>query len=484
MPTSSDIPMQHRFHDLGPSFYREVPATPLPNPYLVAFNHDLASELNIALPSGDELPHWLVGNQMPASARPIASVYAGHQFGVYVPQLGDGRALLLGEVQTRNGDWLEMQLKGAGPTPYSRMGDGRAVLRSTIREYLASEAMHGLGIPTSRALAIGGSNAPVWREQLETAAVLTRLAPSHIRFGHFELFFYRGQHAQIQTLADFVIDHFYPACREQDNPYQALLEAVIARTSDLLVQWQAVGFCHGVMNTDNMSILGLTLDYGPYGFLDGFDPGHICNHSDETGRYAYSQQPQIALWNCSCLAQALIPLLDRDAAVAALQAFQPRFEADYLAMLRRKLGLATEEDTDAALLEELLELLAQARSDWTRFWRSLAMFTPGGDLTRWRDQVLDRERFDAWAERYSQRLLREESQHAARSIRMNQVNPKYVLRNHLAESAIRHAQAGDFSEVERLHQLLKAPFDEQPAWEAYADLPPDWAATLSVSCSS
>ena len=266
---------------------------------------------------------------------PLASVYSGHQFGVWAGQLGDGRALWLGEVDTAAGP-LEIQLKGAGLTPYSRMGDGRAVLRSSIREFLCSEAMHALGMPTTRALCVTGSALPVRREEIETAAVLTRVAPSFIRFGHFEHFASQERDAELRRLADFVIEHHYPACREAANPYAALLAAVAARTATLMAQWQAVGFCHGVMNTDNMSILGLTIDYGPFGFLDAFDPGHICNHSDHEGRYAWARQPNVALWNLHALAQALLPLIgDTDAALAALEAYQGRFAGAAGALARQ-----------------------------------------------------------------------------------------------------------------------------------------------------
>jgi uncharacterized protein YdiU (UPF0061 family) len=312
---------RNRFAELGPDFHSRLAPTPLPEPYWVGKSRGVADLLGLTaswLDSGPALAAF-TGNEPLAGSAPLASVYSGHQFGVWAGQLGDGRALLLGETDAG----LEVQLKGAGPTPYSRMGDGRAVLRSSIREFLCSEAMHALGIPTTRALCVTGSDAPVRREEIETAAVVTRVAPSFIRFGHFEHFSYREQIPQLRQLADFVIDHFYPACRGSDrltgNPYAALLEAVSERTAATVAQWQAVGFCHGVMNTDNMSILGLTIDYGPFQFLDAFDPDHICNHSDTQGRYAYKRQPNIAYWNLFCLGQALLPLIgEQELALAAL----------------------------------------------------------------------------------------------------------------------------------------------------------------------
>ena len=293
---------RHGFAALGSAFFTELPATPLPQPHLVSANRRLAAELGLDfdLLAGEAGVAAFTGNLPLAGSRPLASVYSGHQFGVWAGQLGDGRAILLGGVETPAGV-QELQLKGAGRTPYSRMGDGRAVLRSSIREYLGSEAMHGLGIPTTRALVVTGSPQPVRREEVETAAVVTRVAPSFVRFGHFEHFSVRGQVAELRQLADHVIDTFYPGCRTTQrlagNPYAALLEAVSERTAAMVAQWQAVGFCHGVMNTDNMSILGLTIDYGPFQFLDAFIPNHICNHSDETGRYAYNRQPNVAYWN-------------------------------------------------------------------------------------------------------------------------------------------------------------------------------------------
>ncbi|MCU0950404.1 MAG: YdiU family protein, partial [Burkholderiaceae bacterium] len=300
------------FGRLPPRLYTRLAPTPLAKPYAVAYSA-AAGEL-IGLSAAQSSEHGFIevaaGNRVPAGADPLAAVYSGHQFGVYVPQLGDGRAILLGGIDGPEGTW-ELQWKGAGKTPYSRMGDGRAVLRSSIREFLCSEAMHGLGIPTTRALSIAGSDHPVFRETTETAAVVIRMAPSFVRFGSFEFLYWRNLHDELRVLADYVIDSFYPGCSaagDGPKPYLALLESVSRRTARLMAQWQGVGFCHGVMNTDNMSILGLTIDYGPFGFLDGFDANHICNHSDEQGRYAYAQQPGVAHWNLYCLGQALVPL--------------------------------------------------------------------------------------------------------------------------------------------------------------------------------
>ena len=474
----------NRFTQLGEGFYTRVQPQALPDPFWISRNQAVARELGLEaawFESGEAL-FAFTGNQVLPGSEPLASVYSGHQFGQWAGQLGDGRALLLGELKTPNGG-MEIQLKGAGRTPYSRMGDGRAVLRSSIREYLCSEAMHALGIPTTRALCLTGSDAIVRREELETAAVVTRTAPSFIRFGHFEHFSYTDQHAELKTLADYVIDNFYPACRDAVQPYAALLQAVSERTAHLMAAWQAVGFCHGVMNTDNMSILGLTIDYGPFQFLDAFDPGHVCNHSDTQGRYAYNKQPNMAYWNLFCLGQALLPLLDdQEQALAALESYKTVFPDALEAKMRTKLGLSDAQPDDKALVESAFKLLASNKVDYTIFWRRLGEFTPQSGHEAVRDLFFDRESFNAWALHYSDRLAHVNA--AVRADLMLKNNPKFVLRNHLGEEAIRAAKLKDFSGVNTLLALLQAPFDEHPGHEAQADFPPDWAASIEISCSS
>jgi hypothetical protein len=446
----------------------------------------------------------MAGNAPLPGGMTLSMLYSGHQFGVYVPQLGDGRAILVGQVRNERGELWELQLKGAGKTPYSRFGDGRAVLRSTVREYLCGEAMAGLGIPTTRALCIVGSNEPVQRETVETAAVLCRMAPSHLRFGNFEVFYYRGEHDKLAPLADHVIDNYFPDLvapegaptskvdavvgaplrRDRRDLYRAWLSEVVERTARLMAQWQAVGFCHGVMNTDNMSILGLTLDYGPYGFMEAFESHWICNHSDETGRYAYDQQPGIGHWNCSRLLQATLPLLHEEPekaieiAYAILERYGQAFVAGNLARWRAKLGLREVREKDPELINALLQVLERSRADFTTVFRALA------DPAAARDQVADVAGFDRWLEDYRVRLAAEQSDDLERAARMNRVNPKYVLRNHLAQAAIEKAQAGDFAEIETLRRLLARPFDEQPGMERYAALPPAEAQRVEVSCSS
>ena len=483
-PAAPDLKWVNTFAGLGPDFYTELAPSPLPSPYWVGRNRALARELGLHaqwLESAETLAA-LTGNQPMPGARPLASVYSGHQFGVWAGQLGDGRAILLGEVETPKGP-QEIQLKGAGKTPYSRMGDGRAVLRSSIREFLCSEAMHGLGIPTTRALCVTGSDALVRREEIETAAVVTRTAPSFIRFGHFEHFSYRNQPAQLKALADYVIDRFYPDCREAKQPYAALLQAVSERTAQMMAAWQAVGFCHGVMNTDNMSILGLTIDYGPFQFLDAFDAGHICNHSDDHGRYAYNKQPNMAYWNLFCLGQALLPLIEnQEDALAALESYKTVFPEALQARMRAKLGLPDEHEGDKDLIESTFRLLASNKVDYTIFWRRLCGFTAQSGHEPVRDLFFDLESFNAWALQYSERIMPVDS--AQRADLMLKSNPKYVLRNHLGEEAIQAAKLKDFSQVDTLLTLLQAPFDEHDGHDSFAGFPPDWASSIAISCSS
>ena len=467
---------------LGPAYGTALPAQPLPAPRWVARSDALAAQMGLTdWVTGDEALQVLSGNGALRGAAPFASVYSGHQFGVWAGQLGDGRALLLGELDTPAGP-VEVQLKGSGLTPYSRMGDGRAVLRSSIREFLCSEAMHALGIPTTRALAVTASPQPVRRETMETAAVVTRVAPSFLRFGHFEHFAHTAQDsAALRRLFDASMQRYFPGLSPDPA---ALLEEVARRTARLVAQWQLVGFCHGVMNTDNMSLLGLTIDYGPFGFLDAFDPQHVCNHSDDRGRYAYARQPGVAFWNLHALAQALLPLAEgppeaaSETLLAALEPFKAEFAQAMVAGLRAKLGLLEARDDDPALADDLLRLMAEDRADHTIVWRRLAQ------PEQVRDEFLQRHRFDAWLERYRARLALESSDDAARALRMNRVNPKYVLRNHLAQAAIDRAEAGDDSEVQRLLSVLERPFDEHPEHAADAGHPPAWASQLEVSCSS
>lgn len=492
MPTLETLHLDDRFATLGERYYSRVQPAPLPSPRLVHFDEDAAALIDLD-PREAQRPDFVevfAGNRpLPGAAAPLAMLYAGHQFGVYVPQLGDGRAMLLAQVRNASGQTWDLQLKGAGPTPYSRHADGRAVLRSSIREYLCSSAMHHLGIPTTRALCLVASPEPVRRETIETAAVVCRMAPSHVRFGSFEVFFYREQFERLQPLADHVIAEHFP---QHAGRYADWLGEIVERTARLMAMWQTVGFCHGVMNTDNFSILGITLDYGPYGFLDGFDAHHICNHSDEGGRYAYDRQPVIGHWNCSRLLQACLPLIDADPdraieiGTALLDRFGPAYSQEVTRRWSAKLGLREAREGDAELINRFLTLLHRGKSDFTRSFRGLSQVSTaeGAPAPAMRDEIVAVEAFDAWLADYRARLRAEPSDDAERRARMNAVNPKYVLRNHLAQHAIERGQAGDDSEVDRLMRLLRRPFDEQPEFEPYAAEPPPSAAHIEVSCSS
>ena len=381
MKQLADLAFENSYARLPSGMHARVRPTPLRGAHLASVSPAAAALLDLSpdVLRQQEAIAALSGSRPLPDMDPIAMCYAGHQFGHFVPQLGDGRALVLGEVVTDAGAHWELQLKGGGLTPFSRDGDGRAVLRSTIREYLCSEAMHGLGIPTTRALCLFGSDEEVYRERIERGALLVRMAPSHVRFGSFEVFYHRQQYRQLQQLADYVIDHDLPQLRGEERPYLALLREVVERTARLMAQWQLVGFAHGVMNTDNMSILGLTLDYGPFGFIDSYDPGFICNHSDHHGRYAFDRQPSVGLWNLTCLAQALLPLLDADdvetsveQAREALADYEPAFDAAYLSGMRAKLGLREQRADDPALAAALLDIMAANRVDYTNLFRDLA----------------------------------------------------------------------------------------------------------------
>ncbi len=489
-PSDWGLRFDNSFAQLPGVFYTRLQAAPLPAPHLVAFSESAGALIGIdaTRARSRDFVEVIAGNRAIDGSDPLAAVYSGHQFGVYVPRLGDGRALLLGEAIGPTGAHWELQLKGSGQTPYSRMGDGRAVLRSSIREFLGSEALNHLGIPTTRALAVAGSDQPVFRETVETAAVAMRMSPSFVRFGSFEYFYWTHQYDALRQLADYVIARFYPECHAAPQPYLAFLEQVARRTARLVAQWQGVGFCHGVLNTDNMSILGITIDYGPFGFIDAFDGGFICNHSDVNGRYAYNMQPQIAHWNLYALGQALVALTeDTDATKAAVDCYLDEYSRAIDAVFRAKLGLATAQPADESLINDVIELLQATHSDWTIFWRALSGLRVDATDTV-RDSIIDRAAFDTWAARYRARLREEDSADNERALRMDRVNPKYILRNHLAEVAIRKARGDDgprdFGEVARLLEVLERPYDEQAQFEAYAHEPPEWARTLQLSCSS
>ena len=484
------------FAQLPPAFYTRLQPTPMPQLAMHAHNDALAQTMGFA-------PGWLQteaatqvlgGNAVLPGMDAMSTVYSGHQFGQWAGQLGDGRAILLGELAPTASDLgQELQLKGAGPTPYSRRGDGRAVLRSSIREYLCSEAMHALGIATTRALSLVTSPQPVYRETTETAAVVARVAPSFVRFGHFEHFAARDQIDLLRTLADYVVQRYFPAAAQHASGtparYAALLAEVAERTASMIAQWQAVGFSHGVMNTDNMSILGLTIDYGPFQFLDHYDPRHIGNHSDTQGRYALGQQPQVAYWNLFCLGQALLPLIeDEQQTIAAIDAYKPALEAATLAAMAAKLGLPAtaggvgKAGEVAALVNPLLQLMQQHRVDYTLFWRELSQAVESDRLPAVAHWFGGDAAFDTWLLQYQELLALNNRPQAA--YLMLKTNPLYVLRNHLGQQVIDAAQKDDWAPFARLQSALAAPYQEQAGCEDLAALPPDWAQHIEISCSS
>jgi uncharacterized protein YdiU (UPF0061 family) len=492
MRTLETLQFDNTFARLPDVFYAKVTPSPLKNPFLVAFNPDAAAliDLDPAQAKRAEFAGCFSGHYLPPGSDPLAMVYAGHQFGAYVSRLGDGRAILLGEVRNGSGEKWDLHLKGAGLTPFSRDDDGRAVLRSCIREYLCSEAMHALDIPTTRALCIMGSEEEVLREQVETGATLLRLSPSHVRFGHFEYFYWRNQQEHIKTLADYVIGQSFPDLVGLSDVYARFYREVAVRTARLIAKWQAVGFAHGVMNSDNMSILGITLDYGPFGFMDEYQPGFICNHSDHHGRYSFQHQPDIGYFNLRCLAQALTPLVSEGELEAGLAAYEAVFAEHYGELMRAKLGLTTSQAGDDVLAGDLLDLMRGSCADYTNVFRALCEFKSAPEALNEsvRDYFVDREAFDRWADQYKMRLRVEGSRDDARVVKMKRVNPKYILRNYLAHTAIQKAQMPngqkDYSEIERLWQLLRDPFSEHSDMESYASPPPDWGRRLMLSCSS
>nr|WP_219845918.1 YdiU family protein [Emcibacter nanhaiensis] len=480
------LSFDNRFAELGEPFFAPMRARPLPDARMVTFSREAAQLLDLH-------PDWLgsaeavnifAGHEVPEQAQPLSMVYAGHQFGGYSAQLGDGRGILLGQVRNKAGELWDIHTKGSGKTPFSRFGDGRAVLRSCIREYLASEALHHLGIPTTRALCVLESSEPVQRETLENAALLVRLARSHVRFGSFEYFAHTKRPEALKQLADYVIATHFPDVSEAEQPYDALLLRMAELTGSMIAHWQAYGFAHGVMNTDNMSVLGETFDYGPYGFMEAFNPDYICNHSDEWGRYAFNQQPSIGFWNLRALAYAMKDLLSGELTEQLLEVYQTRFFEDYDRLMNKKLGLKVMMPQDRQLMGDLLALLHQHAIDYSIFFRRLADFRQEDDETALYVPKQQQVQFRDWVTAYKARLVQENSIDEDRQAAMKKANPKYILRNYLAQQAIEKAEAGDASEVEKLIEILSKPYDEQPEHEDYAAEPPEWGRKLEISCSS
>ena len=474
MPLSFDT----IFATLPSTFYTKMSGEVITdNPYLLHFNPELCELIGLENSFFDDmksLDYFIGKNTFPGSDS-LAMVYAGHQFGQYVPQLGDGRALLLGQIIGMDGKHYDLQVKGAGLTPYSRMGDGRAVLRSSIREYICGEAMYQLGISSTRALGIIATNRPVIRERIEPGAIIVRIAESHIRFGHFEYFHYRNDYKNVAILANHVIEHYYTNITSTKNRYVEWFQEITARTATLIAKWQAVGFCHGVMNTDNMSILGLTLDYGPFGFLETYNPTWICNQSDHSGRYSYQNQPIIAQWNLYALAHALQSVIPIHQGLEVVADFDRLFKKSYEHEMAQKLGFNTPNASINLLWQRLLTLMQHASSDYTLTFSDLLI------TDKFLTHFKDKEQATQWIDTY-EKLINEEKKNGNT---FTPKNPRYVFRNWIAEKTIRAVEDNvDLSIISEILTMLNSPFEKQEKYEQYASKAPEQWQNLNISCSS
>ena len=470
--------LTHAYSELSEDFYTLQEWQGFNNSKVVIENNILKNELGMQDIDQQELLKIFNGTKKIDSLKPLSMVYSGHQFGQYVEQLGDGRGLLLGQIYSEAG-LLDLHLKGAGKTPYSRFGDGRAVLRSVIREYLCGEAMHALSIPTSRALMIVGSDEMVIREKSESAAMLARTAKTHIRFGNFEYFHYNNKPENVKALADFCINNYPNYFFQTPNSYEDFFKVMVKETANMIAHWQACGFNHGVMNTDNMSILGETFDYGPYGFMEDYLPSYVCNHSDHQGRYAFKNQPYIGLWNCSALGHALSSLISEEAQGEILQTYEEIFQNTLAELFRKKLGLEQEQSEDAALIQGLLDIMESEKLDYTNTFRNLTQA-----LTNKTTPELDSDIAKSWIVSFQERHTKEGLSVDRKLISMNQVNPKFILRNYMAQEAIDAAEDSNFSKLETLIVVLTKPFEELEEHQKFANKSPAWAQDLEISCSS
>jgi len=475
-----NLRVQTPYLSLDKEFYDIKNPEPLDEPYLISFSSGAAKQIGLDEKSADDplLVSLLNGTFTPQGAKHFSMCYAGHQFGHYNPWLGDGRASNIGTV---NG-W-SLQLKGSGETLYSRSADGRAALRSSLREYLMSEAMFHLGIATTRALAIIGSKTKIIRNRMENAATVLRMSTSWVRFGTFEYFYYSKEHDKIQELLEYVIVESYPHLEGDDDRFFKMFCEVVERTALLIAQWQAVGFNHGVMNTDNMSIAGLTIDYGPFAMMDDFNYGYICNCSDTVGRYSYAEQPNIAYWNLTMLAKALSPIIPKEKMEQKLEEYGASlYPNTYIKVMREKIGLQEVLGSDAEFIEELLVALHDAYVDYTLFFRTLSHYD--GNREALYDIAMNPVAVDNWLKLYDERLKHEETSYAQREEKMLQVNPKYVLKNHMLQEAIELAEKGEFRRVEELLYIAEHPYEELPEFEHFAGDTPEEYKNIGLSCSS
>ena len=484
---------EHTYSSLPPRFYVRVTPTAVEDPRLVIFNRSLAEDLKLDPDAVEpQSAAMFSGNALPEDANPIAMAYAGHQFGTFVPRLGDGRALLLGELRDRDGVLRDVQLKGSGLTPFSRQADGRAALGPMLREYLISESMHALGIPTTRSLAVVTTGERVWREDLLPGAVLTRVAASHIRVGTFQYLAARDDKDGVRELLDYVIARHYPEARGAQNSALAVLKAVTERQAALIAQWMLVGFIHGVMNTDNMALSGETIDYGPCAFMDTYSPNTVFSSIDHNGRYAYVNQPGIAHWNLARLAETLLPLIDSDAekaanaAIEVLQPFIEQYDAHFLSGMRRKIGLISENETDTDLIKQLFTTMHRGEADFTLTFRRLALSaeSPNSDAAL-RELFTDPAGIDKWLQVWRQRLSSDPQSATDRAAGMRHVNPAFIPRNHRVEAALNAAsERGDLQPFRQLLAILQRPFDDQPEFEAYERPPEPSERVLQTFCGT
>jgi serine/tyrosine/threonine adenylyltransferase len=484
--------LEHSYAALPSRFHVRVAPTPVADPKLVAFNTGLARELGLDPEVLEpEAAAILSGNRLPEDAEPIAMAYAGHQFGAFVPSLGDGRAILLGEIKGHDGTLRDIQLKGAGLTPFSRNGDGRAVLGPMLREYLVSEAMHALRVPTTRSLAVVTTGERVFREQALPGAVLTRVAASHVRVGTFQYFAARGDQDAVRALLEYVVARHYPEAGNAEVPALAILKSVAQRQAALIADWMLLGFIHGVMNTDNMSIAGETIDYGPCAFMDEYDPNTVFSSIDHQGRYAFRNQPAIAQWNLARFAETVLPLIDPESnkaiglATAALEPFITQFDAAFLAGMRRKIGLSSALEGDADLIKRLLTAMEQSHADFTNTFRSLALAAARpGEEPRLRELFGETPEIESWLRDWRQRLGREPQPAVEKAAAMCEVNPAFIPRNHRVQAALNAAEAGDHAPFRALLEVLQRPYDEQPQRGEYTQLPSPSERVLRTFCGT
>ncbi len=459
--------------------FDKVKPTPLRDPHLIHLNRSVTNLLEIDSNSLEEssLIDFVNGNLALKGSDPFAMCYAGHQFGHFVPRLGDGRAINIGTINQ-----LQLQLKGAGQTLYSRQGDGRAVLRSSIREYLMSEAMHGLGIETTRALAIIGSDQKVFREDWESTAIVLRVSPSWLRFGTFEYFTHNNKHEELKSLLDYAIEECYPHLSIEENRYLYFFTEVVGKTARLMAEWQAVGFNHGVMNTDNMSIAGVTIDYGPYAFLDDYDINYICNHTDQHGRYSFGNQPRIGEWNLTALMVALSPLIAEESMKKVLKHYGRLYSQHFLDLMGKKLGIEQIKEDNLELIKHLLGMMQSLTIDYTLFFRRLSHYQ--GDREDLLKLGLYHQPLHDWLDLYDKRLEEDNLSNDQRNSKMQKINPKYVLKNYMLQEAIEKAEKKDFSGVEQLFIIAQDPYAEHKKFERWAEATPQKFKNKKLSCSS